>query len=192
MQELGSLTGLRYYYSMALEAFDFLAPLLERLFGRFGDAGEACITKYLCLCVCRAASAEPKRSNGQHIVYLQACLGAAWWQGASELTGMINDMANTTRSYSTAAKYHFQEAIKRCLLRSVMAAGTPHRPVLGADLQRCAGEPGPKAAAAIAQKKRTPTVESVLMPCAAGAGSMKLSFTVGTQLRCLVSTTVPV
>ena len=39
LQELGSLTGLRYYYSMALEAFDFLAPLLERLFSRIGDAG---------------------------------------------------------------------------------------------------------------------------------------------------------
>ena len=45
VQELGSLKGLRYYFSMALEAFDFLAPLLERLFGRFGDAGEACISK---------------------------------------------------------------------------------------------------------------------------------------------------
>ena len=39
-QELGSLTGLRSYYSTALEAFDFLAPLLERLFGRIGDAGD--------------------------------------------------------------------------------------------------------------------------------------------------------
>ena len=47
MQELGSLTGLRYYSSMALEAFDFLAPLLERLFGRFGDAGEALISRLL-------------------------------------------------------------------------------------------------------------------------------------------------
>ena len=39
-QELGSLTGLRSYYSTALEAFDFLAPLLERLFSRIGDAGD--------------------------------------------------------------------------------------------------------------------------------------------------------
>ena len=38
LQELGSLTGLRYYYSTALEACDFLAPLLERLFSRIGDA----------------------------------------------------------------------------------------------------------------------------------------------------------
>ncbi len=38
LQELSSLTGLRYYYSTALEAFDFLAPLLERLFSRIGDA----------------------------------------------------------------------------------------------------------------------------------------------------------
>ena len=39
LQELGGLTGLRSYYSTALEAFDFLAPLLERLFTRIGDAG---------------------------------------------------------------------------------------------------------------------------------------------------------
>jgi hypothetical protein len=38
LQELGSLTGLRYYYSTALEACDFLAPLLERLFSKIGDA----------------------------------------------------------------------------------------------------------------------------------------------------------
>ena len=44
LQELGSLTGLRSYYSTALEAFDFLAPLLERLFARIGDAGKHAIT----------------------------------------------------------------------------------------------------------------------------------------------------
>ena len=77
MQELGSLTGLRYYYSMALEAFDFLAPLLERLFSRFGDAGAACITRTLvCLCASHATSAEPKRNSSQHVECLKACLGA--------------------------------------------------------------------------------------------------------------------
>ena len=44
LQELGSLTGMRYYYSTALEAFDFLAPLLERLFSRIGDAGDSMTT----------------------------------------------------------------------------------------------------------------------------------------------------
>ena len=77
VQELGSLTGLRYYCSMALEAFDFLAPLLERLFGRFGDAGEAWVTNTLfCLCTCHAASAEPNCSSIQRTECLEACLGA--------------------------------------------------------------------------------------------------------------------
>jgi len=40
LQELGRLTGLRFYYSTALESIDFLAPLLERLFSKIGDAGD--------------------------------------------------------------------------------------------------------------------------------------------------------
>ena len=55
------------------------------------------------------------------------------------------------------------------LLCSVLAAGTSYRTVPGADLQRRAGKPDPQAAAASTQKKRTPTVESFLMPCSACA-----------------------
>ena len=93
MQELGSLKGLRYFYSMALEAFDFLAPLLERLFGRFGDAGSPVSPEHMCPCACHTACAEPWCSTCQRTICLIACLGAFWWQGARVLAGMSDDRA---------------------------------------------------------------------------------------------------
>lgn len=38
MQEVERLKGLRYVHSLALEAMDVAAPLLQRLLGRLGDA----------------------------------------------------------------------------------------------------------------------------------------------------------
>jgi hypothetical protein len=37
MQELEGVRGLRYAYSLFLEATDFLGPLLQRLLGRLGN-----------------------------------------------------------------------------------------------------------------------------------------------------------
>ena len=103
------------------------------------------------------------------------------WQGAKVFTGMIKDGAEHPPSYGLTAGIRLTNQSVRCLMCSVMAAGTPYRPIPGADLQRRAGKPCPQAAAAIAQKKRTPTVESFLMPCPAGAGCIGLSFHVQTH-----------
>ena len=90
MQELGSLTGLRYYYSMALEAFDFLTPLLERLFGRFGDAGDACMSKILAPFHFHSAHTEPRPSSSQRLECPEACHGVSWWQGAEVLACIVD------------------------------------------------------------------------------------------------------
>ena len=72
LQELGGLTGLRYYYSTALEALDFFAPLLERLFSRIGDAGD-CVTMACHVC-CSAAVTTRCCSSCKPV----ACCAVSW------------------------------------------------------------------------------------------------------------------
>ena len=118
-QELGSLTGLRSYYSTALEAFDFLAPLLERLFSRIGDAGDA--------------QSFAGQSDGCAAVSMLSCFRADTAPCVCLHENLIT--YNLLRMQAWLGVWLPLERLQLC---SVLAAGEVDRPLARAHLQRCA------------------------------------------------------
>ena len=118
-QELGSLTGLRSYYSTALEAFDFLAPLLERLFSRIGDAGDT----------------QPfaGQSDGCAAVSM-----LSYFRADTAPCVCLHETLTIHKFLRVQAWHGVRLPLERLQLCSVLAAGEVDRPLAWAHIQRCA------------------------------------------------------